>query len=81
MMNLIIQNFELVMFIITMIIAAELILLAFIVFHKKRVRKKRHKTYNNYNANEAVKASKNKDEYGFVYFDLDEDDDLHFDFK
>ena len=80
MMDIMIQNFELVMFIITMIITAELILLAFVVFHKKRGRKKKHKIYDNYNVNETEKASKNEDEYGFVFIDLDEDDDLHFDF-
>ncbi len=79
-MELMLQNFELVMFIIAMIITAELLGFLYVVFHKKKCRKKKHNACEKNDEHEAVKSSENKDEYGFVFIDLDEDDDLHFDF-
>ncbi len=81
-LDFLMQNFLIAMFIIFMIITAELLFLAYIVLHKKNKKKKIKSSIPELeHISKAGKPYEKKDEYGLTVIDLDlKDDDFEFHF-
>ncbi len=82
MIEFMIQNFEIVMFVISMMITAELFLLAYIIFHRKGKKKKTRAFLTEAeHISKEEKPHEKEDQYGFTVMDLDlNDDDFEFHF-